>query len=99
MTRLLQAQDSVKIHQLISGASRLNLQCPQGGGFVRKLALLMAVVVPALAMLPSVRTTPGIPGTNAAAPAAAPLTASAAEGQHGQREIRLTGNVEAVHSS
>jgi HlyD family secretion protein len=58
---------------------------------VRKLALLMSAVV----LVSCERATPNTAGT----PAAASAAVSAAKPSHGQREIRLTGTVEAVHSS
>jgi HlyD family secretion protein len=54
---------------------------------VRTLALLMSAVV----LVSCERATPSS--------TAAPAVASAAEPSHGQREIRLTGTVEAIHSS
>ena len=58
---------------------------------MRKLALLMSAVVSAAAVVSCERATPSSTGT--------PTTVSAAEPSHGQREIRLTGTVEAIHSS
>lgn len=62
---------------------------------MRKLALLMSAVVSAMAIVSCERATSSTAGT----PAASVTVASAAEPSHGQREIRLTGIVEAVHSS
>jgi HlyD family secretion protein len=62
---------------------------------VRKLALLMSAVVLAVATVSCERGTAGSASSNTGAPA----TVSAAESSHGQREIRLTGTVEAIHSS
>jgi HlyD family secretion protein len=61
---------------------------------VRRLALLMAVVVSAVAMVSCDRATSHSTGTVAAS-----TVASCAEPSHCQREIRLTGTVEAIHSS
>ena len=58
---------------------------------MRKVALLMSAVVLAVAIVSCERATPNNTGT--------PLSVSAVEPSHGQREIRLTGTVEAVHSS
>ena len=65
---------------------------------MRKLALLMSAVVLAVALVSCDRAAPGsTPGSTA------PGTVSAAEPshdqQHSQREVRLTGTVEAIHSS
>jgi len=61
---------------------------------VRKLALLMPAMVLAVAIVPCASCerarTPG---------STTPATVSAAERSHDQREVRLTGTVEAVHSS
>lgn len=58
---------------------------------MRKVALLMSAVVLAVAIVSCERATPNSTGTA--------LSVSAAEPSHGQREIRLTGTVEAIHSS
>lgn len=58
---------------------------------MRKLALLMSAVVSAVAIVSCERASPSSTGT--------PATASAVEPSHGQREVRLTGTVEAIHSS
>jgi len=57
---------------------------------VSKLALLMSPVVLAVMIVACERATPS---------STAPTTVSASEPLHGQREIRLTGTVEAIHSS
>ena len=62
---------------------------------MRKLALLMWVVVSAMALVSCERASPS--GTPSAT--GTPATVSAAEPSHGQREVRLTGTVEAIHSS
>lgn len=58
---------------------------------MRKLALVMSAVVSAMAVVSCERASPSSTG--------APATVSASEPTHGQREIRLTGTVEAIHSS
>lgn len=62
---------------------------------MRKIALLMSAAVSAVAIVSCERATPNTAGSRA--PSA--LVASAAEPSHSQREIRLTGTVEAIHSS
>lgn len=60
---------------------------------MRKLALLMSAVVSATGIVSCERATPNSTG----GPAAASVEAAAPS--HGQREIRLTGTVEAIHFS
>jgi len=62
---------------------------------VRRLALLMSAVVSAAAIVSCGRAEPHSAGTLTAAAAAEPSH----DQPHGQREVRLTGTVEAVHSS
>src|SRR5579864_3135033 len=72
-----------------------NFQDPKGRKGVRTLALLMSAVVSAAAIVSCERATPNSAGTLTAAAAAEPLH----DQPHGQREVRLTGTVEAIHSS
>ncbi len=60
---------------------------------MRKLALLMSAAVSAVGIVSCERATPH------STAAAASVEAAAAEPAHTQREIRLTGTVEAVHTS
>jgi HlyD family secretion protein len=62
---------------------------------VRLLALLMSAVVSAVAIVSCERATPSNTETPVSVSAAQPLH----DQPHGQREIRLTGTVEAIHSS
>ena len=61
---------------------------------MRKLALLIAAVAMAVPIVSCERASP-----SSSAATSAPTTVSAAEPSHGQREVRLTGTVEAIHSS
>ncbi|HSP69922.1 MAG TPA: hypothetical protein VLN48_19500, partial [Bryobacteraceae bacterium] len=58
---------------------------------MRSIVLVMSAIV----LVSCERATP----SSATTPVQPAATASAAEPSHGQREIRLTGTVEAVHSS
>lgn len=62
---------------------------------MRKLALLMSAAVSAVGIVSCERATP----SSTASTASASVGVAAAEPSHGQREIRLTGTVEAIHSS
>jgi len=67
---------------------------------VRKLAFLMLAVVPAVGIVSCERASPS---STTSSGTDTPATVSAAgplhDQPHGQREIRLTGTVEAIHSS
>jgi HlyD family secretion protein len=64
---------------------------------VRKFALLMLAAAMAAAIVSCVRGTAGNTGNTRATAAASGVAAE--ETSHGQREVRLTGTVEAIHSS
>lgn len=64
---------------------------------MRKLALLMSAVVLAAAIVPCASCERATP--NSTTPATVSAAESAHDSPHGQREVRLTGTVEAIHSS